>query len=118
MGLMVLLAWSGFVRNVQADVLVLKEADYIASAKVAGASTTRILIKHILPGTVGTITVIASLSVGGLILAEPTLGFLGAGIPSPTPSWGNMIAEGRITCRPRGGPRCFPGWRCSSPSCR
>ena len=62
---MVLLAWSGFVRNVRADVLVLKEADYIAAAKVAGASTTRILVRHILPGTVGTVTVIASLSVGG-----------------------------------------------------
>ena len=109
MGLMVLLAWSGFVRNVRADVLVLKEADYIASAKVAGASTTRILIKHILPGTVGTITVIASLSVGGLILAEATLSFLGAGIPSPTPSWGNMIAEGRDYLQTAWWTSMFPG---------
>jgi peptide/nickel transport system permease protein len=86
MGLMVLLAWSGFVRNVRADVLVIKENDYVAAARMAGASDIRILVKHIFPGTIGTVTVIASLSVGGLILSEATLSFLGAGIPSPTPS--------------------------------
>ena len=109
MFLMVLLAWSGFVRNVRADVLVLKESDYVASAKVAGASTLRILVKHILPGTVGTITVIASLSVGSLILAEATLSFLGAGIPSPTPSWGNMVSEGRDYLQTAWWTSAFPG---------
>ena len=104
MALMVLLAWSAFVRNVRADVLVLKESDYVALARVAGASTTRILFRHILPGTIGTVTVIASLSVGGLILAEATLSFLGAGIPSPTPSWGNMFPKGATIYRRRGGP--------------
>ena len=54
MGLMVLLAWSQFVRNVRADVLVLKGTDYVVAARIAGASRTRILIKHILPGTIGT----------------------------------------------------------------
>jgi len=109
MFLMVLLAWSGFVRNVRADVLVLKESDYVASAKVAGASTLRILARHILPGTVGTITVIASLSVGSLILAEATLSFLGAGIPSPTPSWGNMVSEGRDYLQTAWWTSAFPG---------
>ncbi len=109
MFLMVLLAWSGFVRNVRADVLVLKESDYVASAKVAGASTLRILTRHILPGTVGTITVIASLSVGSLILAEATLSFLGAGIPSPTPSWGNMVSEGRDYLQTAWWTSAFPG---------
>ncbi len=95
MVLMILVAWVSFVRNVRADVLVLKESNFVAFAKISGASTTRILARHIFPGTVGTITVIASLSVGNLILYEATLSFLGAGIPSPTPSWGNMVAEGR-----------------------
>ncbi len=109
MGLMALLAWSSFVRNVRADVLVLKESDYVALAQVAGASTGRILIRHILPGTVGTITVIASLSVGNLILAEATLSFLGAGIPAPTPSWGNMISEGRDYLQTAWWTSVFPG---------
>ena len=110
MGLMVLLAWSGFVRNVRADVLVIKENDYVAAAKVAGASNLRILAKHIFPGTIGTVTVIASLSVGGLILSEATLSFLGAGIPSPTPSWGNMIAEGRDYLQSAWWTSVFPGF--------
>ncbi len=93
--LMILVAWVSFVRNVRADVLVLKESDFVALAKISGASTMRILARHILPGTIGTITVIASLSVGNLILYEATLSFLGAGIPAPTPSWGNMVSEGR-----------------------
>jgi peptide/nickel transport system permease protein len=109
MGLMVLLAWSTFVRNVRADVLVLKESDYVMAARVAGASITRILIRHILPGTIGTITVIASLSVGSLILAEATLSFLGAGIPSPTPSWGNMVSEGRDYLQTAWWTSVFPG---------
>ena len=109
MGLMVLLAWSGFVRNVRADVLVIKENDYVAAARVAGASDLRILVKHIFPGTIGTVTVIASLSVGGLILSEATLSFLGAGIPSPTPSWGNMIAEGRDYLQSAWWTSVFPG---------
>ncbi len=107
--LMVLLAWSAFVRNVRADVLVLKERDYVSVARITGASTTRILIRHILPGTIGTVTVIASLSVGSLILAEATLSFLGAGIPSPTPSWGNMVAEGRDYLQTAWWTSVFPG---------
>jgi len=95
MALLALLAWSAFVRNVRANVLVLREADYVDLAKVAGASTNRILVRHMLPGIIGTVTVIASLSVGQLIMAEATLSFLGAGIPAPTPSWGSMISEGR-----------------------
>ncbi len=95
MVLMILVAWVSFPRNVRADVLVLKESGYVALARISGASTARILVRHIMPGTIGTITVISSLSVGNLILYEATLSFLGAGIPAPTPSWGNMVAEGR-----------------------
>lgn len=94
-GLLALAAWSTFVRNVRAEVLSLKTRDYVAMAKVADASTLRILIRHILPGVMGTITVIATLRVGGLILTEASLSYLGAGLPSPTPAWGLMVAEGQ-----------------------
>ena len=109
MGLLALLAWSAFVRNVRANVLVLREADYVALAKIAGASTGRILLRHIVPSVVGTVTVIASLSVGQLILAEATLSFLGAGIPAPTPSWGLMISDGRDYLQTAWWTSTFPG---------
>ena len=94
-GLLALLAWTPFVRNVRAEVLTLKERDYVALAKVAGAGTFRILTTHILPGVTNTVIVIATLRVGQLILAEAILSFLGAGVPPPKPSWGAMIADGR-----------------------
>lgn len=107
--LLALLAWSSFVRNVRADVLVLRQTDYVAMAKIAGASTPRILVRHIVPGVVGTVTVLASLQVGQLILAEATLSFLGAGIPAPTPSWGLMIAEARGYLQTAWWSSVFPG---------
>jgi len=93
--LLALVAWAGGVRNVRAEVLTLKTRDYISLARIAGASDFRIIMRHILPGVVNTIVVLATLRVGGLILAEASLSFLGAGIPAATPTWGNMISEGR-----------------------
>lgn len=87
--------WSGFARQVRGLTLSLKTTEYVALAKVAGASPGRILYRHILPGVVNTVIVIATLGVGSLILSEAILSFLGAGIPPPTPAWGAMIAEGR-----------------------
>lgn len=95
MGMLALLAWASFVRNVRGETLSIKERDYVALAKVAGASPFRILVRHILPGVINTVLVIASLSAGQLILAEAFLSFLGAGIPPPTATWGGMIADGR-----------------------
>lgn len=93
--LMALLAWSAFVRNIRAEVLVLKQMEYVAGARVAGASDFRIMTRHLLPGVVNTAIVITTLRVGQLILAEASLSFLGAGIPDPTPAWGVMVAAGR-----------------------
>ena len=90
-----LIAWSGFVRIIRAQVLVLREMDYVDAARIAGATNVRILWKHIVPGIVNTAVVIASISVGGLILAEATLSFVGAGIQPPTPAWGVMVNDGR-----------------------
>lgn len=93
--LLALLSWSAFVRNIRGEILLLKTTDYVAIARIAGASPVRIVFRHIVPGVFNTILVIASLRVGQLILAEASLSFLGAGIPSPTPAWGVMVAEGR-----------------------
>ena len=95
MGLLALVAWVPFVRNIRAEVLVLKTRDYVALAKVAGAPPGRIMLVHILPNVINTIMVIASLRVGQLILTESILSFLGAGIPPPTPAWGVMVSDGR-----------------------
>lgn len=107
--LLILLAWSGYVRNLRGEVLSLKQRDYIASARITGASTLRIIVRHLLPGLINTIFVIASLRVGQLILAEASLSFLGAGIPGPTPAWGVLIADGRDYVEAAWWQTVFPG---------
>ena len=107
--MLALLTWSGFVRNVRGEVLSLRERDYVALAKVAGASLPRILVLHILPGVINTVLVIATLRSGQLILAEAFLSFVGAGIPPPTPTWGAMIADGRNYLRDAWWISFFPG---------
>jgi len=87
--------WPIFARQVRAEVLVLKQLDYVAFANVVGASSRRIMQRHILPGLVNTVIVLATLQVGALILTEAILSFLGAGIPPPTAAWGVMIADGQ-----------------------
>ena len=90
-----LLLWSRYARQVRAEVLTLKEMDFVARARVAGASNLRIVFRHILPNVFNTIIVLATLQVGNVILLEASLSFLGAGIPPPNPAWGVMVAEGR-----------------------
>ncbi len=90
-----LVAWVNFVRIIRAQILVLKEMDYIASARICGASDFRIIVKHLFPGILNSAIVIATLNTSGLILAESTLSFVGAGIQPPTPAWGVMVNEGR-----------------------
>ncbi len=94
-GVLVLFTWTGYTRQVRAQVLTIRELDYVALAKVAGASHFRIITRHIFPGVVHILIVIASLNVGSVILAESVLSFLGAGIPPPTPAWGAMVSSGR-----------------------
>lgn len=94
-GVLALASWPGIVRLVRGQTLQLKNLDYVSLAQIAGASTPRILFRHILPGVANTIVVATTLQVGSIILAEAILSFLGAGVPPPTPSWGSMVAEGR-----------------------
>ena len=107
--LMVALAWNPFVRVIRSQTLVIKNEPYVDLARVAGCSQVRILIRHILPGVINTAVVIATLSVGSLILAEAALSFLGAGVPSPTPTWGSMVAEGRGYLEVAPWPTIIPG---------
>jgi len=107
--LMALLAWNPFVRVVRSQTLSIKNEPYVDLARVAGCSTPRILIYHILPGVLNTAVVIATLAVGNLILAEAALSFLGAGVPSPTPTWGAMVNEGRNYLSSAWWPTVLPG---------
>lgn len=94
-GVLTFWSWTGFARQVRTEVLHLRSRDYVMAAKISGASTRRIFIKHLLPGVINVVIVLATLLVGSLILTESVLSFLGAGVPPPRPAWGSMIAEGR-----------------------
>lgn len=93
--LLALFTWAPFARQVRAETLQLKTTDYVALARVSGASGLRIALRHILPGVINTVMVLSSLQVGSLILTESVLSFLGVGIPPPQPSWGSMVSDGR-----------------------
>jgi peptide/nickel transport system permease protein len=93
--ILALLLWAQFARLVRGEVLSWKEREFVARAKVAGASTGRIVLRHILPNIFNSILVLATLQIGWAIVVESALSFLGAGIPPPEPTWGNLVAEGR-----------------------
>lgn len=88
-------SWGGTARQIRGEVLQLKEMDYVALARVAGASPMRIIFRHLLPGVTNTLIVVATLGTGQIILTEATLSFLGVGIPPPKPAWGSMVSDGR-----------------------
>ena len=96
LGLLSFLIWGHFARQVRAEVLVIVTMDYVAAARSCGASPGRIMYRHIFPGVISIVVVVGTLQVGAVVLAEASLSFLGAGVPSPTPAWGSMVAEGRL----------------------
>ncbi len=85
------LGWMGTTRLVRGETLSLREREYIISARAIGANPLRIMFSHILPNLISIIIVTLMLDIGGLILTEAGLSFLGLGIKPPTPSWGNML---------------------------
>jgi peptide/nickel transport system permease protein len=89
------ITWSRFARIIRSEVLSLRGRDFVLQSKVAGSSSLRIMWVHMLPNVLNTFIVIASLQVSHLILTEATLSFLGAGVPPPSPTWGNMVSDGR-----------------------
>jgi peptide/nickel transport system permease protein len=94
-GVLVVLLWARYARLVRGETLAIKQRDFIARARVAGASHTRIMARYIFPNVANSLIVLATLQVGYVILLESALSFLGAGLPRPTPAWGLMIADGR-----------------------
>ncbi len=90
-----LTSWMGVARLVRAETLTLRERDFVAASRLAGAGAGRILFIHILPNALAPVLVAATLGVAGAILTESALSFLGIGVQAPTPSWGNMLMDGR-----------------------
>ncbi|MYE54631.1 MAG: ABC transporter permease [Chloroflexi bacterium] len=88
-------SWGPTARQIRGEILQLKQMDYVALARIAGASSPRIIFKHLLPGVTNTLIVVATLGTGQIILTEATLSFLGVGIPPPKPAWGSMVSFGR-----------------------
>jgi peptide/nickel transport system permease protein len=87
--------WARFARVVRGEVLSVKTRDFVALARVHGCSHLRIMAIHIVPNVMNTFMVLLTLHIGFVIIVEASLSFLGAGIPPPTPSWGQMVADGR-----------------------
>ena len=96
-------------RMVRGDAMAIRRSQYVALARVAGASHLRIIVRHILPNVAGTIIVVATLNVGALILVEASLSFLGVGVPPPSPAWGLMIDGGREYVATKYWLSLFPG---------
>ena len=90
-----LIIWARFARVVRGEVLTVKARDFVALARVHGCSHARIMAVHIVPNVMNTFMVLLTLHIGFVIIVEASLSFLGAGIAPPTPSWGQMVADGR-----------------------
>src|SRR6266699_1307906 len=89
-----LTGWFGTSRLVRAEVLSLREREFVAAARALGAGAGRVIFRHVLPNAAAPIIVSGALGIGHMMLLEAGLSFLGLGVPSPAPSWGNMIADG------------------------
>jgi peptide/nickel transport system permease protein len=90
-----LIGWVGYARLVRGQVLRAREFEFVQAARALGATTPRILWQHVIPTALPAVTVQATLGMGGAILAEASLSFLGLGVQPPTPSWGTMLSYGR-----------------------
>ncbi|MDA1183273.1 MAG: ABC transporter permease [Acidobacteria bacterium] len=90
-----LIGWVGYARVVRAQALHTRELEFVEAARALGATTPRILLRHVIPATLPAVVVQATLGMGGVILAEASLSFLGLGVQPPTPSWGAMLNDGR-----------------------
>ena len=101
--------WMGVARLVRAEVLTLKERDYVTASKIMGAGNFWIITRHLIPNAAGPVMVSATLGIGGAILVESALSFLGIGVQPQTPSWGNMLMDGKSTLGVAWWLTVFPG---------
>ena len=93
--ILALVFWSRYSRVVRGTVLTLREREFVKLAEINGASTWRIMLRHLLPNVMNTVMVVFSLQVGIAVIIEASLSFLGVGVPPPEPSWGLMMAQER-----------------------
>jgi peptide/nickel transport system permease protein len=101
--------WFGTSRLVRAEVLTLRERDFVVAARALGAGPMRIIVRHVLPNVAAPIIVSAALGIGNVMLLEAGLSFLGIGVQPPLPSWGNMIADGAPQLSTAWWTTLFPG---------
>jgi peptide/nickel transport system permease protein len=104
-----LTSWFGTSRLVRAEVLALREREFVMAARALGADSARVIFRHVLPNAAAPIIVSAALGVGNVLLLEASLSFLGIGVAPPDPSWGNMIADGASTIYSAPWTTLFPG---------
>jgi peptide/nickel transport system permease protein len=104
-----LVAWPEAARMVRAEVLSLARREFTLSARVVGAGHVRIMLRHILPNVVPVLVVAATLRVAVVILVEAGLSYFGLGVPPPAPSWGNMVADGKLLMNSAWWITTFPG---------
>jgi ABC-type dipeptide/oligopeptide/nickel transport system permease subunit len=104
-----ILGWASIARVFRSSILAVKENEYVDAARALGASDFRIIYRHILPNAVAPIIVYGTMSIGGAILTEAAISFLGMGVRPPTPSWGLMLSEARSFMFPAPWLMVFPG---------
>jgi peptide/nickel transport system permease protein len=101
--------WIHYCRVIRTEVLSLRERDFVAGARALGATHGRIIVRHILPNTVASLSVISTFSLATIILIEASLSFLGLGVPPTIPTWGSMLNEARPYMNPAWWTSVFPG---------
>jgi peptide/nickel transport system permease protein len=104
-----LVAWTQIARVVRAETLSMSQRDFVLAARSLGASSMRLMARHVLPNILPTIVVMAALSTSSTLLLDAGLSFLGLGVPPPIPSWGRMIEEAQIYFRTAPWLAAFPG---------
>jgi len=102
-------SWMGMARLIRAEILSLKERDFIYAEKAIGASDLRIITRHLIPNAMAPVLVSITLGIAGAILVESSLSFLGIGVQPPTPSWGNILSEGKAVMGAGWWMMLFPG---------
>lgn len=104
-----LTGWMSVARLIRSEILTLREREYVLAARVMGAGDIWIITRHLIPNAIGPVLVSATLGVGGAILVESALSFLGLGVQPPTPSWGNILMDGKSTLGVAWWLTVFPG---------
>jgi peptide/nickel transport system permease protein len=90
-----IMSWALTARIIRSEVMRLRNMEFISQARIVACSRFRIVVRHVLPNVLNSLMIVVTTSVGIVVLTEAFLGFLGAGVPPPTPSWGSMVADGR-----------------------